>query len=232
MEREVGKWGELMICDHVVCSNWFEHKGLCGKKDVFTVYDFATSEIYGILVNSLDAWDTIEALQFLAGNEYFHVMCAGRDETIDRAVKYLHGMGKKSEPCNSASNGVIENLKRRLQEGTRAALIQAGLPICWWSYVVQHWCFLRNTALDATGVSPYEKRHGETCEAPPLTFGLGVYFYPNQTEYKHQHKFQSRLCYGIIVGFGLSPGHSWDGTYMVVDLDHFVYRSLDEFADP
>ena len=59
-----------------------------------------------------------------------------------------------------------------------------------------------------------------------------MYFYPNKTEYKHQHKFASRLCYGVIVGFGLNLGHTWDGTYLCVDLDHFVYRSLDEFADP
>ena len=232
LEREVGKWGELMTCDHIVCHNWMEHKGLGGKKDVFTVFVFATSELHGIPANSQDTWDPIEALQCLAGDEYIHVMYADRDETIDRAVKYLHGMRKKPELGNSSSNGVIENLNRRLQEAVRAALIQAGLPICWWSYAVQHWCFLRNTAPDATGISPYEKRHGEKCKALPLPFGVGVYFSPNKTKYKHQHKFQSRFCYGIIVGFGLSPGHVWDGTDMVVDVDHFVYRSLDEFAEP
>ena len=48
-----------------------------------------------------------------------------------------------------------------------------------------------------------DKRHGERCAATPLPFGLGLYYYPNKTKYKHQHKFQSRLCYGIIVGYGL-----------------------------
>lgn len=232
LAREVAKWGELLTCDHIVCHNWLEHKGLGGKSDVFSVYDFATSEIHGIPVNAMDTWDTIEALQFLAGDEYIHVVYADRINVIKKAVKYLHGMHKRPSPGNSQSNGVIESLNRRIQEGTRACLIQAGLPICWWSYAVQHWCFLRNTAPDATGISPYEKRRNERCKALPLPFGLGVYFCPNKTKYKHQHKFQSRLCYGILIGFGLNPGHGWDGTYLVVDLDHFVLRSLDEFADP
>ena len=65
-------------------------------------------------------------------------MYADRSEVIDKAVKYLHGMRRKPEPGNSQSNGVIESLNRRLQEVARAALIQAGMPICWWTYAVQH----------------------------------------------------------------------------------------------
>ena len=60
--------GELLTCDHIVCSNWLKHKGLGGKSKVFTAYDFATSEILAIPVNSKDTYDTIQVLQFLAGN--------------------------------------------------------------------------------------------------------------------------------------------------------------------
>ena len=126
-------------------------------------------------------------------------MYADRDEVIDKVAKYLHGIRKKLELGDSQANGVVESLNRRIHEGTRAALIQVGLPICWWSYAVQHWCFLRNIAPDAAGISPYQKRRKTPCKATPLPFGLGVYYYPNKTKYRHQHKFQSRLCYGILI---------------------------------
>ena len=65
-----------------------------------------------------------------------------------------------------------------------------------------------------------------------MPFGLGAFYYPNKTKYKHQHKFQSRLSYGVVVGYGTDPGNEWDGTYKVVDLDSFVGKSLDDFTDP
>ena len=68
--------------------------------------------------------------------------------------------------------------------------------------------------------------------AQRLPFGVGVSYYPNQTKYKTQHKFQSRLNFGILVGYGMNPGNDWAGTYLVVDFDCFVNKSLDDFADP
>ncbi len=54
----------------------------------------------GVPVDSLATYDTIEALQFLAGDEYIHVMYADRDDTIDEAVKYLHGLRKTPDLGN------------------------------------------------------------------------------------------------------------------------------------
>ena len=48
LDRELRKWGELMTCDHIICSNWLRQKGLGNKSDVLTVYDFATFEINAI----------------------------------------------------------------------------------------------------------------------------------------------------------------------------------------
>ena len=81
--------------------DWLKHKGLGGKSDVFTVYDFATSEMHGIPVNSTDTYDTIEALQYLAGDEYIRIRYADRDDTIDKAVKYLQGMRSRPDPAGS-----------------------------------------------------------------------------------------------------------------------------------
>ena len=131
------------------------------------------------------------------------------------AYKSLGILRKPAPPGDSKANGVIENLNRRIQEGTRAALILAGLPICWWSFAVQHWTFLRNIAPRSEpeeGQAPettsaYYKRYGEPFTGEILPFGVGVFYYPNKTKYKHQHKFQSRLSYGILVGYGVDPGN-------------------------
>ena len=187
-------------------------------------------------VNSLDAYDTREAFKQICGTKSVMTCYSDRHESLAAAAKWFDFLWRTPPPGDSQSNGVIEALNRRLQEGARTCLSQAGLPICWWSFAVEHVCFLRNTAEDPAGTSPYQRTRGDMPGARfnglRVPFGVGVFYYPNDTKYKHQHKFQSRLSYGIIVGYGMEPGQEWDGTYKVIDLDFFVNKSLDDFADP
>ena len=183
-------------------------------------------------VNSLDSYDTIECFKQISGTRRIVICYSDQHESLRYAARHLEILWRKPPPGDSQSNGVIEALNRRLQEGTRASLAQAGLPICWWSYAIQHWCFLRNTARDATGMSSFQRAGKPEFTGLRLPFGVGVFFYPNQTKYKHQHKFQARLSYGVLVGYGVEPGNSWASTYPVFDLDDFVNRSLDDFSHP
>ena len=65
-----------------------------------------------------------------------------------------------------------------------------------------------------------------------MFFAMKDKWNPNDPKYKHQHKFQSRLCNGILVGYGVAPGNDWAGTYPAIDLDEFVDKMLGDFTDP
>ena len=80
---------------------------------------------------------------------------------------------------------------------------------------------MRNAAIDAAGMSPCMRTRGLKFTGLRLPLGVGVFYYPNNTKYKHQRKFQSRLCYGILVGYGVEPGNDWAGAYLVIDLGEF-----------
>ena len=55
--------------------------------------------------------------------------------------------------------------------------------------------------------------------------GAGVWYCPAPT--KHQHgKWHPRLCYGVFVGYSVSPGDIWSGDYLVISLDDFVDKPL------
>lgn len=158
-------------------------------------------------------------------------MHSDRHGSMMYAAMHSEFLRRKPVAGDSQGNGAIEALNRSIEEGARAYLAAVGLPICWWDYAVKHWCFLRNTDADATGVAPYERTRLYKFGGTRLPFGLCVFLYPNKTKYNHQHKFQSRLSYGILVGYGVEPGNNWDGTYLVIDLDGFDNKSLDDFTD-
>ena len=74
---------------------------------------------------------------------------------------------------------------------------------------MQHWCFLRYIAKDATGMSPFLRVGKPEFTGMRLPFGVGVFYYLNKTRYKHQHKCQSRLNYGVLVGYGFELGNTF-----------------------
>ena len=137
-------------------------------------------------VNSLDSVDTVAAIRQICGRKLLTMVYSDRHDSIKVASRELSFLWRKPPAGDHQANGVIEALNRRVQDGARALLTQAGLPVCWWNYAVEHWCFLRNIATDAAGMSPYERTRGFKFGGLKLPFGVGVFYYPNDTKYKHQ----------------------------------------------
>ena len=117
--------------------------------------------------------------------------------SIIESCKTMGILHRPAPPGDHASNGLIEGLNRRVEEGARCWLGQAGLPICWWPYAVKHWAFLRNAFVPKDkGDSPYCRRFGHELEGTRgfsrVPFGAGVMYYPTTTKYTHQHKCEAR----------------------------------------
>ena len=75
---------------------------------------------------------------------------------------------------------------------------------------------MRNTLKREDQMSPYMVRHGEPFTGLRLPFGLGVYFYPSPTKYRPDSKFETRLNYGILLGYRMDPGIKWSGMYIYI----------------
>eukprot|EP00959_Pyramimonas_sp_CCMP1952_P319173 6678431-Pyramimonas_sp.AAC.1 len=74
-------------------------------------------------------------------------------------------------PGNKKQNAVARRANGVVQMGTRALLMQAGLPPPYWTYAVRYFCLCYNTRTPEEGKSNCERRFRSRFEAPLLPFG-------------------------------------------------------------
>eukprot|EP00972_Heterocapsa_arctica_P016572 2445674-Heterocapsa_arctica.AAC.1 len=65
-----------------------------------------------------------------------------------------------STPYRPTTNSVAERANRKVIEGTRTVLEQAGLSPRWWPHAVKRLCFPLNISM-IDGDSAYNLRHGK-----------------------------------------------------------------------
>ena len=126
----------------------------------------------------------------------------------------------------SHNNSKIERTNLDVLEGTRCALIQAGLPECFWPFAAPHYCFLENTSkIDHQGNvypdgSPYRVAHdSDEPNVKRLPFGCEVVFIPSSTKTRDAPtKWEGVAIPGVIAGYRMGPGYKWGGEYLVWSL--------------
>ena len=179
---------------------------------------------------SQDTRDTKQVFKHWAGMRIVKSMHADWHNALAKVCDELDIGFRPAELGDSQSNGAIEALNRRVREGARAQPSQAGLPACWWTFATHRYCFLFNTAKDASGVSPRFKRYDKEFDGLWLPLGVGILYYPNAHKYKYQLKFEPTLCYGIVVGYVPNPEPDRSGMYSVLGWDNFVNRSFGDLV--
>ena len=123
-----------------------------------------------------------------------------------RAVRKLLLPHGRATPGMHQANGYCERTVRRVVEGTRALLENAGIPQCFWSLAVRHWCFVHNTEV-VDGESPWNRRHGKgNYEGLLLAWGQTVGYLPDPDIVKALPKFEPRGQVGVLMGYYLQPG--------------------------
>eukprot|EP00959_Pyramimonas_sp_CCMP1952_P101049 2113756-Pyramimonas_sp.AAC.1 len=83
-------------------------------------------------------------------------------------LKIAHDL---TTPGTEKQNAVAERANGVVQVGTRALLMQAGLPPPYWTYAVRYFTLCYNTRIPEEGQSSWERRFGCRFEAPLLPFG-------------------------------------------------------------
>ena len=131
-----------------------------------------------------------------------------------------------STPGVPQTNARVERTVQDVLDGCRVFLHMAGLPNCFWPYAVQCYCHLDNIRRDSTtGASPWHKRFGQHFQGKQFVFGQGVWFRPGKTNETLPHA-NTRLIFGVFLGYRLHPGCMWCGEYLVDGIKSFVKHKL------
>ena len=219
-EKLPTKFGELANADYIVAQSE-ESMGLTGERDALVIVDRGTNYMDCFPLQSRNHGDAYGALQEFFGEHLPSRMYTDNAPELIRACKDLRIKHDKSTPHRHQSNGYCERMVRKVVEGARTLLEQAGLPSCFWIFAVRHWCFMHNTA-SHLGVSPWDSRHGKGHFVDPrLPFGCMVEFLPSPGAVKSMAKFEPRSNQGILVGYRLHAGGKWTHDYLVFPKSYF-----------
>ena len=208
-ERHPESYGEIWTMDHVYMRDWFGQPGIGGFSDFLSVKDRFTDRKYFVPVDSKDTLDTYDALLNLKGKDKVERVYCDGFKSFQKAIKML---GAAIEPCQPGvhqTNAVIERANSDSLSGTRASLVGAGHPSCFWSYAGPCYVFLDAITQGEDGSpSPYAIHTGKEFDGIALPYGTGVFFRPSPTKYSLS-KADPRMQYGVLLGYRLAPGGIW-----------------------
>ncbi|MCP3878846.1 MAG: hypothetical protein GY701_10710 [Sulfitobacter sp.] len=89
--------------------------------------------------------DTVEAFHEFAGtrDKIKQFYCDNSHELL-AAARTVGWRCPTATPGVPQTNGLAERMVRKVKEGARCLLVQAGLPPKWWTYAVRAFCFAHN----------------------------------------------------------------------------------------
>ena len=134
------------------------------------------------------------------------VYCDRAPELIAAALQITRAHGR---PQN---NAIIERANQDICQGTRATLIQAGLPPGYWHLACQHYCHMEDTQTE-NGSSAWYRRHGEHFAGQRIPFGSRVRFVPSDTSAEQAGglKWGPTASVGVFLGYEMAVGGKWHG---------------------
>jgi hypothetical protein len=119
---------------------------------------------------------------------------------------------------------VAENNSRDIKSGTAALLSHAGMPLAYWPYAIQCYCFGCNAAI-VDGESPYGKRilacRGSFDQSKMFVFRSAVRFIPSKVTGDKTDQFSGSTQPGIFMGYGVNSGCVWGREYLVARAKEF-----------
>ena len=130
-----------------------------------------------------------------------------------------------STPGLPRTNAVAERTVRRVAEGVRTLLLQAGLPPCCWPWAMEYFSTAWNTH-ERGGSSPWFDRHQQHFRGKKVPFGCLVDYLPSPDEVKQMQSFGTKAVPAIFLGWKLNAGCAWNGEYYFARLEDFVSCSL------
>ena len=141
----VAKFGDLIAADHAVLGDPNESSRR-GDRVALVVQDTATWWIDCYPSAHKSTEEAMKALQNFAGaQDVVKRLYSDNSGELDMAATKLMWRHDTATPKRPHTNGVAESAVRKVLEGTRAVLLQSGLPHKWWAEAAKCFCCLRNT---------------------------------------------------------------------------------------
>ena len=115
---------------------------------------------------------------------------------------------------------MVERGVRTILEGTRANLLQAGLPDKMWPLAAQHHAMALNLSkrFDNARI-PWTEHFGENFTGRIVPFGAKVLSWNNpKQDVTDASKFAPKGEDGIFLGYHVQPGFLWRQEYLVAPL--------------
>ncbi|MFM7979396.1 MAG: hypothetical protein ACKPKO_08785, partial [Candidatus Fonsibacter sp.] len=125
------RWGELVTGDHIA-STQDNMLGIQGSRDIMVIKDAYSGLKSSYPMPDKSAESTIIAIKHFQREREFARFYSDRSSEIEKDVKELRIPSNKSQPSVPQNNAVAERLVQDVLEGTRTALVRAGLPPCFW----------------------------------------------------------------------------------------------------
>ena len=142
--------------------------GIDGSRDILVLKDAFSGFKAAYPMPDRRADSTADAIRHFKGYRNIERFYSDRSGEIERALRDPHIVSDTSQPGVPQNNAVAERLVQDILEGTRTALLRAGLPPCFSEYACQQYCLVENVlpgrepaAADVARTSPWQKMHGE-----------------------------------------------------------------------
>ncbi len=224
-DREFDRFGQLVTCDHKYFQDSWGLPGVRGHRYVLTILDRGTGNKGVVPAPDLTSFHVAAAINTFKGSEQLARVYSDGAEHLVAACKQLGINHEKSRPGIPQTNGVIERCNSDVVNGVRASTSQAGVPDCLWPEAAPCYCHHDNVTIGEDGLSPWAHRHGKEWEGRLFPFGCLVTFRPSETKY-HLSGHTARMQSGVLMGYEIHPGQTWNGEYRVLDLSGFAGKPL------
>ena len=169
---------------------------------------------------------TADAINHFKRERNIRIFYSDRFREIERALRDRHIVSDTNQPGVPQHNAIAERIVQYVLEGTRTALLRAGLPPCFWEYAIQHYCMMENVlpgrrlvVVDGQRTIQWEKTHGEPFYGELIPIGAKFFIKPSETKGDSTSKMEPTSIIGVFAGYELVPGCRWSGMYMVWSLE-------------
>ncbi len=98
--------------------------------------------------------ESVQSIKHFVGKCKAKTLRTDNSKELGKAATDLGSLHETSTPHRPQSSTRIERDISVMLGGTRSAIQQSGLPVCFWPYAAQHWCHSANTCLPYSGGKP------------------------------------------------------------------------------
>ena len=119
--------------------DWKE-PGVGGMVATLDILDHATRYKAALPVTTYEADEVVLKLKEFCGNQKIKFAYMDNHLSLVKAVKELSIAPDFSQPGMPETNGLIESTNGDILAGTRAQLVEAGLPGCFWPLAAKCYC--------------------------------------------------------------------------------------------